>query len=157
MKTVIFCCGTRFPLSVLAGAIYLKQLPSGYNKGAVWNSCYMPLFSKYNPDCIYSLGKTSDGSRVLAFSSSYGNNMLKNLIHTFLDLHNTDRKKYCIVEINVPGSFVLNLGYVLLKFPLTCIAGKKIIEMGIKKIYPELTKSVKLDCHFQISDNYTEK
>ncbi|MFZ5644165.1 MAG: DUF3189 family protein [Bacillota bacterium] len=157
METVIFCSGTRFPIPVLAGAIYLRQLPSEYKKGVIWSSCYFPLFNKYRQDCIYSLGKTAGGSRVLAFSSSYGNNMLKNLIHTFLEMHNTDRNDYRIVEINLPGCFMLNLGYILLKVPLVCIAGKKIIERSIKKIYPKLTSTVKLDCHFQISDNYTEK
>lgn len=153
MKTVIFCSGCHFPISIIAGFIYIGDLSPHFQRGTLWNKCCSNEFNKNIVDGGCFLGKAPDGTRVIAFSAPSSAHLLANLTRTFLEINGISKKNYHVVEIPIHESPLLALGKMLLKWPVTRPAGKRFIEDCLEKIYPQLVQAVKLDGNFQISDN----
>lgn len=152
MKALVLFSSSDFPLSAIAGAIYLKQLPSGKNSaGKLWD--LTKDYKRYSGGRMYYLGESHQGTRVVAFSCRSGRVMLKNLIVTFLEMYGIDTNHCRIVEIKTPGRIIFLMGELLSKLPLAFFGGRPLMEKYINKIYPRLAETVKLDCNFQISDN----
>ena len=142
MKALILFSSSDFPLSAMAGAIYLNKH---------WNSTLSRDYKKCAGGRMYYLGETQQNTRVVAFSCRSGKVMLKNLIETFLKMYDIDTKHCQIVEIKTPGGILFLMGELISKLPTAW--GRHILEKYTGIIYPRLVESVKLDCNFQISDN----
>ena len=153
MKTVIFCSGCHFPISIIAGSIYMGKLPLNFQKGTLWDTFCSKELYKNIIDVGCCLGETPDGTRVMAFSAPSSGHLLGNLTSTFLEINCIIKKTYHVVEIPIHKSTLLSLGQMLLKWPITRPAGRRVIESCLEKIYPQLVQAVKLDGNFQISDN----
>jgi len=153
LKTIIFCSGSRFPVSVVAGAIIMKILPPVFDKEIFWNTGCRDLFYKDVLDTAYCLGETPGGTRVMVFSAPSAGRLLANLAGSFLDINGIAEDRYGVVEIDIPDKPLMKLGHLLLRLPLTRRAGKRILEGCLSEIYPQLAMSVQLDGNFQISDN----
>lgn len=89
----------------------------------------------------------------MAFSAPSSAHLLANLTGTFLEINGISKKNYLVVEIPIHESPLLALGKMLLKWPATRPAGRRLIEGCLEKIYPQLAQAIKLDGNFQISDN----
>ncbi|HBV96942.1 MAG: hypothetical protein JL50_14825 [Peptococcaceae bacterium BICA1-7] len=149
MKTVIFCSGCHFPVSSIAGFIYLGILPPNLSREAVWNT--FCIDGPYNGGGY--LGKAPDGTRIMAFSAPSSGHLLANLAGSFLEINGVSKNNYQVVELPIHEGPLLALGQMLLKWPVTRPVGRRLVENCLKKIYPLLVQAVKLDANFQISDN----
>ncbi|MFZ5597714.1 MAG: DUF3189 family protein [Bacillota bacterium] len=157
MRAIIIYSQSNFPLSAIAGAVCAGNMPALYKKGTILalpadspsikrQSLGEPCFSACTPS----------GKRVVAFSSRSGSIIFKNLINSFPEIIGIKKREYSFVEIKPPSSLLFLIGDALIKYTPLARMGIKLIERHIKKIYPQLHMSIKLDCKFQISDNYTE-
>jgi hypothetical protein len=153
LKNVIFCSGSRFPVSVVAGAIIMKLLPPVFDKALFWNAGCRDLFYSDVLDSAYCLGETRDGTRVMVFSAPSAGRLLANLTGSFLEINGIAGDLYRVVEIDIPDRPVMKLGHLLLRLPLTRRAGKRMLEGCLAQLYPQLVMSLQLDGNFQISDN----
>ncbi|MFZ5649594.1 MAG: DUF3189 family protein [Bacillota bacterium] len=153
MKALILYSSSSFPLSAVAGAIYLKKISPGKPAADLWDLPFTKDYKKYSLGCMCYLGRGEDGTEVVAFSARSGRIILKNLIETFLKINGIDTDHCRVREINLPVKVSLLLGEILLSIPFSSGAGKKLLEKYINRVYPQLAQAVKLDCNFQISDN----
>ena len=152
MKVMVLYSSSDFPLSAVAGAIYLKQI--SHDKDSIVKLCNSTLtetYRSYTDGRFQYLGENQQGTWVVAFSCRSGKVMLKNLIETFLEMYSIDSSHCRVVEIKTPGSILFLMGELLSKLPPAW--GRHMQEKYIGIIYPRLVETVKLDCNFQISDN----
>lgn len=153
MKTLVVYSCCSFPISAVAGSILAGKLPDHYMAGGIREILFASRNNDYSEGQIYFLGQTPDGTMVAAFTARSGKTILGNMINSFLEIHQIDKDRCTVIEVNTPYSLMLFLGELLLKFPLNGRIGTRMMEKYIEKIYPELVRAVKLDCHCQISDN----
>ncbi|MFZ5632687.1 MAG: DUF3189 family protein [Bacillota bacterium] len=153
MKTVILYNSFNFPLSLVAGAILTGKLPGQYTAGKIWDVLTDCGGEKHREGKVCYLGTCADGSKVVALCARSGKIILKNLITSFLEINHIPQSDYSVLEINSTADLSFLLGQHLLGIPLLDGMGRRLVERYIEKIYPELVKAVKLDCHCQISDN----
>lgn len=153
MKALILYSSSSFPLSAVAGAIYLKKISPGKPAEDLWDLSFAKDCKNYSSGLMCYLGRGGDGTEVVAFSARSGSIVFKNLIETFLKINSIDKGQYSVREINLPVKISLYLGEILLSIPFSSRAGKKLLEKYINQVYPQLAQAVKLDCDFQISDN----
>jgi len=154
LKALILFSSSNFPLSAVAGNIYLKQmLPRKNSAVELLDLTFARDYRRYSGGRMHYLGENRQGTRVVAFSCRSGKVMLKNLITTFLEMYGIDTNHCRIVEIKNPGGFLFLMGELLSILPPATFGGRHLVEKYIKKIYPRLVETVKLDCNFQISDN----
>ncbi|KJS02972.1 MAG: hypothetical protein VR68_01730 [Peptococcaceae bacterium BRH_c4a] len=154
MKALVLFSSSDFPLSAVAGNIFLKQLLSEKISAVeLLDLIFARNDRRYSGGRMRYLGENRQGIRVVAFSCRSGKVMLKNLITTFLEMYGIDTNHCRIVEIKTPGGFLFLMGELLSILPPATFGGRPLMEKYIKKIYPRLVETVKLDCNFQISDN----
>ncbi|MFZ5648838.1 MAG: DUF3189 family protein [Bacillota bacterium] len=153
MKALILYSSSSFPLSAVAGTIYLKKITPGELAANLWDFSFTADYKQYSSGRMCYLGRSGDGTEVVAFSARSGKIILKNLIETFLQMNGIDTKHCRVVEIKIPAKITLFLGQLLLWLPLSAGAGRRLLGKYINKMYPQLAEAVKLDCNFQISDN----
>ncbi|MCL6477536.1 MAG: DUF3189 family protein [Peptococcaceae bacterium] len=153
MKTVILYNSFNFPLSLVAGAILTGKLPDRYTADKIWDVLAVYNGEEHREGKVCYLGTCADGSKVAVLYARSGKIILRNLITSFLEINHIPQKEYSILEINPPPDLSFLLGRHLMGIPLLGAAGKRLVERYLARIYPELVKTVKLDCHCQISDN----
>lgn len=152
MKTLVFISNCGFPLSALAGSILAGKLPEKFEANKIWEIIHSGN-KNYSEGRLCWLGESPAGNRVAAFTARSGRIILKNMVESFLEIHNIDKDRCSIVEINTNASLLFFIGQEMLGIPLAGRAGKVLVEKYIEKIYPQLVGAVKLDCNCQISDN----
>lgn len=153
MKALILYSGSSFPLSAMAGAIYLKKTAPGEPAADLWDLPFARDYKKYSAGRVCYLGRDKDGTEVVAFSARSGLIILRNLIATFLEMNGIDTADCKVVEINTPAKIPLFIGQILMSFTISSGAGRRLLESCVSKVYPRLEQAVKLDCTSQISDN----
>jgi len=152
LKTLVLISSCGFPLSALAGSILTGKLPEKFDANKIWEA--IPAGKKsYSEGRLCRLGESPAGDSVAAFTARSGRVILKNMVQSFLEIHNINMGRCRIVEINTRPSLIFLIGQELLGIPLAGRAGRKMVEKYIEKIYPQLAGAVKLDCACQISDN----